>query len=37
MNVLTDFGLRVKISKSAAAVGRKNRSADVPEEAVITA
>lgn len=37
MNVLTDFGLRVKISKSAAAVGRKNRSADVPGEAVITA
>lgn len=31
MNVLTDFGLRVKVQKSAAAVGRK-RNAEVPHE-----
>lgn len=31
MNVLTDFGLRVKVQKSAAAVGRK-RSAEVTPE-----
>jgi alpha-amylase len=31
MNVLTDFRLRVKVQKSAAAVGRK-RNAEVPQE-----
>jgi alpha-amylase len=37
MNVLTDFGLRVKISKSAAAMARKTRSSELPEEAAVTA
>ncbi len=37
MNVLTDFGLRVKILKSAAAVGKKARTAEVEEALTVTA